>query len=63
MKQRPDPSPAALAYSLQDAARLSGMSPATLRRRSKEGCLRTFRVAGRRLVCGESLRRLLAEAR
>jgi hypothetical protein len=53
------PDPAALSFTLQDAAALSGLHPATLRRRAKEGVLRTFRIGGRRLVDGASLRRLL----
>jgi hypothetical protein len=53
------PDPAALSYTLQDAGRLSGLHPVTLRRRAKEGDLRLFRVGGRTLVCGASLRRLL----
>lgn len=53
------PDPAALAFTLTDAARLSGLHPATLRRRAKEGALRLFRVGGRTLVDGASLRRLL----
>jgi hypothetical protein len=48
-----------LAFTLRDAARLCGLHPATLRRRSKEGVLRLIRVGGRTLVDGASLRRLL----
>jgi hypothetical protein len=60
--------PEPLAYDLQTAARLSGLSPATLRRRSAEGVLRTIRVCGKRLVDAKSLREMLgiggaAEAR
>jgi len=58
-RERPEPSPYAITYTLPDAARISGLSPATLRRRGKEGALRLFRVGGRRLVDGASLRRLL----
>lgn len=58
-KARLAPSPHALSYTLTDAAALSGLHPATLRRRAKEGALRLFRVGGRTLVDGASLRRLL----
>jgi hypothetical protein len=58
-KARPAPPPHALSYTLPDAAALSGLHPATLRRRAKEGALRLFRVGGRTLVDGASLRRLL----
>jgi len=51
--------PEPLAYDLQTAAHLSGLSTATLRRRSKEGVLRTFRVGGKRMVDARSLRRLI----
>lgn len=58
-KAQPAPSPHALSYTLTDAAALSGLHPATLRRRAAEGALRLFRVGGRTLVDGASLRRLL----
>jgi hypothetical protein len=58
-KARPAPTPHALAYTLPDAAALSGLHPATLRRRAKEGALRLFRIGRRTLVDGASLRRLL----
>ena len=58
-KERPAPLPGALAYTLPDAARLSGLSIATLRRRSAEGLLRLFRVGGRTLVDAATLRRML----
>lgn len=58
-EKRPYPTPYALSYTLQDAATLSGLHPATLRRRAKDGLLRLFRVGGRTLVDGSSLRRLL----
>jgi excisionase family DNA binding protein len=51
--------PGALAYSLNDAAQLSGLSRATLRRRAAEGALRLVRVGGRTLVPADSLKRLL----
>jgi hypothetical protein len=58
-KARPAPPPHALSYTLPDAAALCGLHPGTLRRRAKEGALRLFRVGGRTLVDGASLRRLL----
>jgi hypothetical protein len=62
-RERQAPPANALAYTLPDAPKLSGLSAATLRRRAKEGALRLFRVGGRTLVDGASLRRLLgAEA-
>jgi uncharacterized membrane protein YqiK len=55
--------PAILTVTLAEAARLSGLSQATLRRRAAEGRLTLRRVGGRTLVLYESLVRLLgAEA-
>jgi hypothetical protein len=51
--------PEPLAFDLRTAARLSGLSTATLRRRSDKGALRTFRIGGKRMVCAASLRALL----
>jgi len=51
--------PEPLAYDLRTAARLVDVSAATLRRRSAEGRLRTFRLGGKRIVCAASLRALL----
>jgi hypothetical protein len=59
---RPAPLPDPLAYGLADAARLSGLSRATLRRRAAEGSLRLIKVGGRTLVEGNSLRRMLGIA-
>jgi hypothetical protein len=59
---RPAPPPNALAYGLNDAARLSGLSCATLRRRAAEGRLKLVRVGGRTLVPADSLKRLLGFA-
>lgn len=61
-KPKPPPLPNAISYTLGDAARLSGLSIATLRRRAKEGQLRLFRSGGRALVNGDSLRALLTPA-
>jgi hypothetical protein len=53
------PCPDALTFTLADAARMSGLSQATLRRRASEGGLRLVKVGGRTLVDAASLRRLL----
>jgi len=58
-EERPAPLREAITYTLQDAARLSGLSIATLRRRGALGELRLFRSGGRRLADGASLRRML----
>ena len=59
---REPPNPAALCFTLRDAARLSSLSVATLRRRAKAGELIVFRNGGRTLINGESLRRMLSPA-
>jgi excisionase family DNA binding protein len=56
---RPAPPPDALAYGLDDAARLSGLSRATLRRRAAEGALTLVKVGGRTLVPADALKRML----
>lgn len=66
-KRRPDERPAptrdAFAYTLPDAARICGLSRATLYRHAAAGRLRLVKVGGRRLVCAASLRALVgAEA-
>lgn len=61
MATKPRPlAPDALTYTLPDAARLSGLSPSTIRRRAKAGALRLVRVGRRTLVEGDGLRRMLA---
>jgi len=58
--RRPGEVPAsAITITLRDAAALSGLSVATLRRRAREGALESKRVGGRRLIVAASLRRLL----
>jgi len=47
-----------LSYTLQELSATTGVSIPTLRRRAKEGLLRTFKVGGRRLACGESAHEL-----
>jgi excisionase family DNA binding protein len=47
-------------FTLADAARMSGLSQATLRRRAAEGELRLVRVGRRTLVDAASLRRMLS---
>ena len=59
-EERPAPLLTAITYTLPDAARMSGLSVATLRRRAADGSLRLIRVGFRTLVCGASLRALLA---
>jgi hypothetical protein len=61
-RQRRAPAPFAFTYTLGDAAMLSGLSQMTLRRYAATGSLITRRVGKRRLVDGESLRRLLGIA-
>jgi hypothetical protein len=57
------PPAGALTFTLRQAAALSGLSPATLRRRARDGSLLLVKVGGRTLVNGASLRRMLgAEA-
>ncbi len=48
-----------LAYTLLEAARVSGLSVATLRRHEKAGRLRFYKVGGRTLVATGSLHALL----
>lgn len=61
--ERPAPLPTAITYTLYDAARISGLSPMTLRRRAAAGALRVFRCGGRTLVNGDSLRAMLGTAK
>jgi len=58
-KDAPAPLATALSYTLQQAARLCGLSTITLRRRGAEGKLRLFRCGGRCMVDGDSLRRMV----
>jgi hypothetical protein len=55
----PAPLATALSYTLQQAARLCGLSTITLRRRGAEGKLRLFRCGGRCMVDGDSLRQMV----
>lgn len=57
--ERPPAPRNAMAFTLFDAARISGLSQPTLRRRAAEGRLQLIRVGGRTLVAGDSLRALL----
>ena len=61
-KQKPKPSPDAMAYTWQGGSEMSDLSVSTLRRRAQEGLLRTVRVGSRTLITGDSLRRLLGAA-
>jgi excisionase family DNA binding protein len=51
-----------IAYRVNDAATVSGLSRATLYRLIKEGKLRSRIVAGRRLITPAALRELFSEA-
>ena len=55
----PPPADSALAYRINDAAIVSGLSRATLYRLIKENKLRSVRAAGRRLIPSDALRELL----
>jgi excisionase family DNA binding protein len=60
MKNTPPlPRPEPLSVGLTEAARIVGLSPATLRRRNKDGMLPMVRVGHRRLVRIADLRRLV----
>jgi excisionase family DNA binding protein len=61
-KPRPAPPPpeSVLAYQVLDAAKVSGISRATLYRLMREGKLRTIFVCGRRLIPPDALREVLA---
>jgi hypothetical protein len=52
------PLPEAFSFGLKDAARLSALSVATLRRREREGLFRFHRVGGRTLIRRADLLRL-----
>jgi excisionase family DNA binding protein len=54
--------PAALTHTLNDAARITGLSRATLYRHAATGRLRLVKVGGRTLVCAASLRALVGAA-
>ena len=48
-----------ITHTLNDAARITGLSRSTLYRHEQAGRLRMVRVGGRRLVCAASLRALV----
>jgi hypothetical protein len=52
------PLPAAFAFGLRDAAKLSSMSIATLRRREREGLFSFHKIGGRTLIRRADLLRL-----
>ena len=56
------PLPEAFAFGLRDAAKLSGLSVATLRRRERDGLFRFHHVGGRTLVRRADLLRLCGAA-
>ena len=51
-----------LAYRLDDACRAVGISKSSLYALARDGQIKLIRIAGRSLVEGASLRRLVAEA-
>lgn len=55
----PLPSPAVLAYRINDAAKVAGLSRSSLYNLIKDGELRSIMVAGRRLIPADALRELL----
>ena len=59
-RNAPPPLPDALAYTVPDACRMGGFGRTLLYKLAKEGKLRLLKVAGRTLVCGDSLRALIA---
>lgn len=54
------PLPNAFAYTLENACRMGGFGRTTAYKLKKEGLLRFLKVGGRTLVCGASLRALVA---
>ena len=59
---RSAPAPHALTYTLNDAARITGLSRSTLYRHAAAGRLRLIKVGGRSLVDAGSLRSLVGVA-
>jgi hypothetical protein len=55
------PLPEAFAYTVPDACRMGGFGRTLLYKLAKNGRLRLLKVGGRTLVCGNSLRGLIAE--
>jgi len=58
-RQRAAPSPDAFAYRLEDAEAMGGPCRSAMYELRKAGDLKFIKVAGRTMVTGESLRRLL----
>jgi excisionase family DNA binding protein len=58
----PLPPDVALAYRVNDAARVSGLSRSTINKLISAGKLRSIMVAGRRLIPTDALRALLSAA-
>jgi excisionase family DNA binding protein len=58
-KERPAPPRSALAYTLSDAARMTGLSRSTLYRHAGAARLKLVKVGGRTLVDAASLRALV----
>jgi excisionase family DNA binding protein len=59
-KSPPLPADAAFSFTINDAAKRTGVSRATLYRMMRDGQLRTVLVRGRRLVPSDALRELFA---
>ena len=59
---RPAPAPHPLTHTLNDAARITGLSRSTLYRHAAAGRLRLVKVGGRTLVDADSLRALVGIA-
>ncbi|TLU71224.1 helix-turn-helix domain-containing protein [Lichenicoccus roseus] len=54
------PLPNAFAYTVPDSCRMGGFGRTLLYKLAKEGRLRLLKAGGRTLVCGDSLRALIA---
>ncbi len=61
-RERSAPLPSAFTFSLTDAARLSGLSVATLRRRERDGLFAFHHIGGRTLIRRADLLRLCGAA-
>jgi hypothetical protein len=61
-RARPDPSPHAFAYTIEDAQAMGGPGRTKLYQLAKSGRLKLIHVGGRTLVDGDSLRALLGVA-
>jgi excisionase family DNA binding protein len=62
MREAPLPPDIALAYRVNDAVKISGLSRSSIYKLIAEGELRSVLVAGRRLIPADALRKLLVAA-